>query len=138
MISLGSIIRKLREEKGFSQRQLASLSGVSNTEISRIESSERKQPSQETLSKLAKCLSISYEELLVAAGYHITSAEAFNPSIHSPEQLIMENPELYSLWQHLRNREDLRALLKEAATFQPATIKQFIELLKLVEDKKTK
>ena len=135
MIALGNLIRNLREEQGLSQRQLALLSGVSNTEISRIENGERKQPSQETLNKLASCLPISYEELLITAGYHVASAANINAPIQSPGFLIKESPELYSSWQHLRHRDDLRSLLKEAATFQPATIRQFIKLLKLVEDK---
>jgi transcriptional regulator with XRE-family HTH domain len=50
------MIKKRREKLGFSQRQLAYLSGVSNTEIKRIEDGDRKQPSQEILCKLANPL----------------------------------------------------------------------------------
>lgn len=137
-MSLGDLIRNLREEKGLSQRQLATLSHVSNTEISRIESGERKKPSQKILRKLSKCLPISYEELLIAADYHIASAETFNTTIQSLEQLKEECPDLYYFWQRIRHREDLKSLVKEASSFQPTTINQLIELLKLVEDKEEK
>lgn len=36
-MEIGEMIKKRREKLGFSQRQLAYLSGVSNTEIKRIE-----------------------------------------------------------------------------------------------------
>ena len=134
-MSLGDLIRNLREEKGLSQRQLAVSSGISNTEISRIESGERKQPSQETLHKLSKCLPISYEELLIAADYHVTLTETHNTNIQSLEQLKKECPELYYFWLSIRHREDLRSLVKEASAFHPATINHLIGLLKLVEDK---
>jgi transcriptional regulator with XRE-family HTH domain len=48
-MEIGEMIKKRREKLGFSQRQLAYLSGVSNTEIKRIEDGDRKQPSQEIL-----------------------------------------------------------------------------------------
>ncbi|MGI6129394.1 MAG: helix-turn-helix domain-containing protein [bacterium] len=134
-MSLGDLIRNLREEKGLSQRQLAVSSGISNTEISRIESGERKQPSQETLHKLSKCLPISYEELLIAADYHIASAEAHNTTIQSLEQLKQKCPDLYYFWQSIRHRDDLRSLVKEASAFHPETINHLIGLLKLIEDK---
>ena len=72
-MEIGEMIKKRREKLGFSQRQLAYLSGVSNTEIKRIEDGDRKQPSQEILKKLATPLRINYEELLKAAGYYVSN-----------------------------------------------------------------
>ncbi|HHV36154.1 MAG TPA: helix-turn-helix transcriptional regulator [Syntrophomonadaceae bacterium] len=57
-MEIGEMIKKRREKLGFSQRQLAYLSGVSNTEIKRIEDGDRKQPSQEILCKLANPLRV--------------------------------------------------------------------------------
>lgn len=65
------LIKKRREKLGFSQCQLSLMSGVSNTEINRIETGERKQPSQEILGKLASPLRFKKEELFEAAGYFI-------------------------------------------------------------------
>ena len=72
-MGIGSVIKKRREELGFSQRQLAYLSNVSNTEISRIEAGERKKPSQEILKQLAAPLRLKKEELLELAGYYVGS-----------------------------------------------------------------
>jgi transcriptional regulator with XRE-family HTH domain len=85
---LGKLIKELRERRGYSQRQVSYLSGVSNTEIKRIEDGARKRPSQEVLQKLAKPLGISYEKLLRAAGYYIPG------DVYDDEpQFIKEAPE---------------------------------------------
>lgn len=68
-MEIGKYISELRNEKGLSQRKLAELSGVSNTEISRIESGERKKVSPEILKALAPHLGVSYEKLMEVAGY---------------------------------------------------------------------
>ncbi|WP_312906809.1 helix-turn-helix domain-containing protein [Tissierella praeacuta] len=65
---LSKIVIKLRNKKGYSQRKLAMVSGVSNSTISRIENATS-DTDPETLKKLAPCLDISYEELMKAAGY---------------------------------------------------------------------
>lgn len=66
---LSSFILKKREESGLSQRQLAELAGLSNTEISRIEKGSRKHPSPETLKAIAPHIKVNYELLLELAGY---------------------------------------------------------------------
>lgn len=68
-MEIGSYIKNLRETKDISQRQLAHLSGISNTEINRIENGERKNPSPNTLKKLAPHLGVSGEDLMEKAGY---------------------------------------------------------------------
>lgn len=68
-MKIGEYIKKLREEKNFSQRQLGLYSGVSNTEISKIESGKRQNPSPEILEKIAPYLDTTYEELMSVAGY---------------------------------------------------------------------
>lgn len=65
---LSKIIIELRNKKGYSQRKLAMVSGVSNSTISRIENATS-DADPETLKKIAPCLDISYEELMKAAGY---------------------------------------------------------------------
>ncbi len=71
-MELGKLIKELRKKRGFTQRQLAQLAGISNSEVKRIEDGVRKQPSQKVLKKLAKPLGIDYEELLKIAGYYIS------------------------------------------------------------------
>ncbi|MDP4180859.1 MAG: helix-turn-helix transcriptional regulator [Bacillota bacterium] len=66
---LGKYIEFLRNEKNMSQRQLADKAGISNTEVWRIESGERKNPTPAVLKALAPHLDISYEDLMIKAGY---------------------------------------------------------------------
>ena len=67
---LGTYIKRKAEEKGFeSLRQLAYVSDVSNSEISRIINGERINPNPRILQKLAKALNASYEDILDIAGY---------------------------------------------------------------------
>ena len=68
-MALAKYLRKKREDKGLSQRQLSVLSGVSNSEISRIETGTRRNTSPEVLRALAEPLGVPYEDLMVKAGY---------------------------------------------------------------------
>lgn len=68
-MKLQQYMKQLRKAKGFSQRQLAQMSGVSNTEIWRIEKGEREKPSPQILKNLALPLGVAVEDLLGVAGY---------------------------------------------------------------------
>lgn len=61
-------LRKLRKDKKLGQLDLAALSGVSKSHISRMEI-EDVAPKPETLRKLAPVLGVSYEHLMEKAGY---------------------------------------------------------------------
>ncbi|ENK0556652.1 helix-turn-helix transcriptional regulator [Clostridium botulinum] len=74
-MNFGEFFKNIRKEKGLSQRQLAELSHISNTEISRIESGERQNPSPNILKSIAPHLGISYGELMIKAGYIDESIE---------------------------------------------------------------
>jgi transcriptional regulator with XRE-family HTH domain len=68
-MSLADEIKRLREKRDYSQRKLSYLSGVSNTEISRIENGDRPKPSPDILKKIAPHLGIDYNDLMKLAGY---------------------------------------------------------------------
>jgi len=51
------------------QRDLSEKSGVSHAEISRLESGKRKNPTPKVIKAIAPFLGISYEDLMVQAGY---------------------------------------------------------------------
>jgi transcriptional regulator with XRE-family HTH domain len=68
-MSFGSYIKNLREQNKLSQRDLAEKSGISNAEISRLETGGRKKPSPIVLKALAPYLGVSYAELMQQAGY---------------------------------------------------------------------
>lgn len=67
-MSLGEYIKEKRNAKNWSQRDLANASGISNAEISRIESGKRKEPSSSVLKDIAIALDIQIEDLLLQAG----------------------------------------------------------------------
>lgn len=66
---IGKLIKEKREKKKLSQRKLAELANVSHTEISRIESGERKRPAPYILRRIAPYLGVAYKDVLEAAGY---------------------------------------------------------------------
>jgi len=68
-MEFGRQIKRLRESRGYSLRQLAIKSGVSFGQISKIESGVRGIPKPETIEKLAKGLGVSYDYLMELAGY---------------------------------------------------------------------
>ncbi len=69
METLGQLVKRLREEKGLSQRALAIYAGVNNTDISRIEKGETTYVRPDLLRKIAKALRVPVSELLKAIGY---------------------------------------------------------------------
>lgn len=69
--NLGEKIKALRQERGWSQAQLAIKSGVSRSHISLIELRRLLDPRADVLLKLAKAFNIPVEELYEAAGYDI-------------------------------------------------------------------
>lgn len=63
MSSIAKNLRKIRESKGLSQEKLARLSDVANNTIVKIEAGKNKNPTLETLKKIASALDISLDEL---------------------------------------------------------------------------
>lgn len=69
MTELGDYVKMIRTGKEFSMRKLSEMSGISHTEIKRIEDGTRKQPSPQVLRAIAAALNTPYEDLMAAAGY---------------------------------------------------------------------
>ena len=69
MISLGETIKDRRLNKGWSKRALAEKAGISHSEVHRIETGERANPSVPVLNALAEALGIPKDDLLRIAGY---------------------------------------------------------------------
>ena len=68
-MTLGEFIKNRRTELGMSRNALGTKANISHTEIYRIETNERKQPSLKVLCQLAEALSLPQEELLKVSGY---------------------------------------------------------------------
>ncbi len=67
--SVGEMIKKRRETLKVSLKKLGEACGVSDSEILKIESGERKSPNWNTLCKIARTLGFHPFELLLQAGY---------------------------------------------------------------------
>lgn len=65
---LGDFIREKRNELGLSRSALAASAGISHTELRRIETGERKEPSGSNLRAIATALGISTQEIFEIAG----------------------------------------------------------------------
>ena len=64
MSTITKNLRKLREDKGLSQEKLARLADVANNTIIKIEAGKNKNPTLETLQKIAKALDVSVDGLI--------------------------------------------------------------------------
>ena len=62
--NLSNNIKRLREAKGLSQEKLARLADVANNTLIKMESGENKNPTLETIKKVAKALEISVDDLI--------------------------------------------------------------------------
>ena len=62
--NLANNIKKLREAKGLSQEKLARLADVANNTLIKMESGENKNPTLDTLKKVAKALNVSVDDLI--------------------------------------------------------------------------
>ena len=77
--TLASTLKRLRQRAGLSLRDLETDSGVARSIISRIESGEYLNTRPATLTRLATALNVDASELLTAAGYTASQAEALPP-----------------------------------------------------------
>ncbi len=67
MIELGVRLKRMREERGFTQIALAQISAVATDMISRLENGHYQSPGLRTLLRLADGLGVEVSELLPAA-----------------------------------------------------------------------
>ena len=67
--SLGEVLRKIRESRGFSLRAVEKLTNISNAYLSQLETGKIEKPSPNYLYSLSQAYDIPYETLMEAAGY---------------------------------------------------------------------
>ena len=63
-MSLGKMVKRLREKRGMNQKQLAEASEITQATISRIESEQMKQLKSEALKRLADTLGVTVDYLV--------------------------------------------------------------------------
>lgn len=90
IMTLGEFIKGKRTELGMSRNLLATKTGISHTEVQRIETNARKMPSLKVLCALADALNVPQEELLKVAGYapgdDISATQRAFPGLKSKKQ----------------------------------------------------
>lgn len=62
--NLAKNVKRLREAKGLSQEKLARLADVANNTLIKMETGENKNPTLETLKKVAQALEVSVDDLI--------------------------------------------------------------------------
>lgn len=115
---MGSFIREKREELGLSRNALATAAGISHTELRRIETGERKEPSGSILKALATALNIPEDKMLEVAGLLPSYAQKF-PELKTAKQkdTISEIARGLARNSDSLNDEDLDGLLKQVDMF---------------------
>jgi transcriptional regulator with XRE-family HTH domain len=63
-VSVGRVLKGLREERGLSQRELAAKAKVTGAYVAMLETEKKKNPSLTILRRLAKALDVPATELL--------------------------------------------------------------------------
>jgi HTH-type transcriptional regulator, competence development regulator len=92
----GNYIKELRVKAGLSQRDLEKLSGISNAEISRIETGNRQNPSPLAIRAIAPHLGVSIECLMQKAGY--CSVDIF---VQQAERIYKKDSELIGIFDKI-------------------------------------
>lgn len=100
MQSFGEKLKKLRQQRSLSQKQLAVLSGVSSSYLSRIERGERNTPHPSALVKLAGPLGTNEYEMLAMAGY-ITDSSGSSSDIPRHWHSLIADPSLDNVLRQL-------------------------------------
>jgi len=62
--NLSKNVKKLRKAKGLSQEKMARLADVANNTLIKMERGENKNPTLETLKRVAKALEVSVDDLI--------------------------------------------------------------------------
>ncbi len=70
--AFGTVLRKLRNEKGFSQEVLANMSGLHRTYLSLLERGV-KTPTLETLKRISKALDIPMHQFVLLVEQELTN-----------------------------------------------------------------
>lgn len=121
-MALGEFIQERRKVINMTRNQLAIAAGISHTEVHRIETGYRKQPSLKVLCAIADALIIPHEDILKATGYSSSDdtpvVERAFPGLKSPKQLetVERIADVLSLNPDLKD-EDLENLYRQVEMY---------------------
>jgi transcriptional regulator with XRE-family HTH domain len=130
-VDVGKNIKRLREERDWTQIELSQKVGINNSVLSRIESGKR-DVEDYLLVKFAEVFNVSTDYLL---GLTNESNRTGTNTIHEKfNEALKDSPDLLDFWKEISRREDLQLLFKQARELKPQTIKKVVEVIKLIED----
>lgn len=112
-VSVGTRISQLRQDRGWTQKELADKIGIGSNHISRIETGKM-TPRRATLKAFAEAFEIKLEDL---------EALAQVPDANVEERLAKEDPDLAALISQIpllseEQKEALRVMLRSMIGFQ--------------------
>lgn len=136
--TIGEVIAEAREKKGLSQRQLAKLANINNSELSKIESGIRKDPNPRILRKISNYIDVNYNDLMYMIGLGI-EVSPLNPFIKNYYSNLkgeeLNNAEVNVLGS-IENNEQLIKSCEENLNKTNITDKEKDLLLNTIEDTK--
>ena len=131
-LTFGEYLKHLRLKKGFTLKKLADLAGLSPSYLSRIERGERNIPNARFLNSLAEHLSLSSQEIMIAAGY--LNKEPGKASFNKDRGI---GTDLWP-WPEIVRDPALHAALEEIGTLsekEKEGLLLFLKAIKLLRDK---
>lgn len=123
-MTFGEKLKEIRKDIGITQKELANKIGVKRTTVAGYET-KGKEPSYQTLIKIARALDCSLDYLL---GY-----------VEENEEKIKSkniNSDLENFYNRLSERKDLQLLLKETENLNPESIKRIVKIINLIKEEK--
>lgn len=105
MSEIGDYLNKVRLEQQISIRYLAKLTGISHSEINKIENGERENPSPLNLKAIAKVLGLNQIECFKKAGY-IDADESELPSTNVSEYSAEEIEQIKAYAQFIHTNQN--------------------------------
>lgn len=136
MMKFSEIIKKLRDEKGYSQEVLAEELGVSKSTIAMWETDKRLPGKKELYEQLADFFNVDIDFLYGRSGtrkkYHIDEHgnEYINSNIVRGTGEYYYNKETREIAQEIFENKDMRILFDVARKTKPETLKTYAEFLR--------
>jgi HTH-type transcriptional regulator, competence development regulator len=91
--AFGKVLKRLREAKGLSLRDVSKLSGVDHAYVYRLETGEKEAPSEDALTQIFRALKPTkrQESILRFISGRDVALDLVDPSIIDEEQLALED-----------------------------------------------
>jgi len=100
MVTLGSYIKSQRMQRGLTRKEVSRKTKISQMELWRIESDQKKYFNLQYMAKIAKVLDFSLANMLIETGLSSSMTEA--------EKNLLTDPDFEKIFVELDRRKDLK------------------------------